>query len=168
MKSKAANNTKKKPKTTSKTIATNKEGLFNYEIIESYQAGLVLSGPEVKSAKLGQMSLKGSYVTIDANNEAWLIKSYINPYKPAKGAQDKYDPSSKRKLLLHKKEISSLLGKNKQKGLTIIPINVYTKRGLIKADIALAKGKTKIDKRETIKKRDTDREIQRTLKQRLG
>ncbi|MEK7072482.1 MAG: SsrA-binding protein SmpB [Patescibacteria group bacterium] len=151
-----------------KTIATNKDGLFNYEILETYQAGLVLSGPEVKAAKLGQMSLKGSYVTIDAQSEIWLIKSYITPYKPAKSAQEKYDPNRKRKLLLHKKEISSLIGKNKQKGLTIIPINVYTKKGLIKADIALARGKTKIDKRETIKKREADREIQRTLKQRLG
>lgn len=150
-----------------KIIATNKDGLFNYEIIETYQAGLVLSGPEVKAAKLGQMSLKGSYVTIDAHSEVWLLKSYITPYKPAKGAQENYDPDRKRKLLLHKKEISSLIGKNKQKGLTIIPINVYTNKGLIKTDIALARGKTKIDKRETIKKREATREIQRTLKQRV-
>lgn len=150
-----------------KTIATNKEGLFNYEIIDTYQAGLVLSGPEVKAAKLGQMSLKGSYVTIDPSGEAWLLKSYIAHYKPASGVQAKYDPSDKRKLLLHKKEISSLIGKIKQKGLTIIPINVYTKKGLIKTDIALARGKTKIDKREAIKKREAGREIQRTLKQRV-
>ncbi|MDO8668927.1 MAG: SsrA-binding protein SmpB [Candidatus Buchananbacteria bacterium] len=167
MKQKPTDITKKKINRPSKTIATNKEGLFNYEIIEKYQAGLVLSGPEVKAAKLGQMSLKGSYVTIDNNSEVWLIKSYITPYKPAKSAQAKYDPGQKRKLLLHKEEISSLLGKSKQKGLTIIPINVYTKRGLIKADIALARGKTKIDKRETIKKREASREIARTLKQRV-
>ena len=106
---------KPKPKGTSKTIATNKEGLYNYEIIETYQAGLVLSGPEVKAAKLGQMSLKGAYISFDSHNEAWLVKAYITPYKPAKGAQEKYDPSRKRKLLLHKKEIDSLMGKSKQK-----------------------------------------------------
>jgi len=166
MKTKSINSTNKKPKVANKTIATNKEGLYNYEIIETYQAGLVLSGPEVKAAKLGQMSLKGAYITFDNKNEAWLVKAYITPYKPAKSAQEKYDPSQKRKLLLHKKEIDSLIGKSKQKGLTIIPINVYTKRGLIKTDIALARGKSKIDKREIIKKRETSREIQRTLKQR--
>jgi len=149
----------------SKTIARNKDGLFNYEPIETYQAGIVLTGPEVKSAKLGHMSLKGSYATIDPNGEAWLVKSHISPYKPAGNAQKNYDPDQKRKLLLNKKELSSLIGKTKQKGLTIIPINVYTNRGLIKVDIALARGKTKIDKREAIKKRESKREIQRTLKQ---
>lgn len=149
----------------SKIIATNKEGLFSYEILETYQAGLVLTGPEVKAAKLGQLSLKGSYVTIDGKGEAWLIKAHIIPYQPAQNAQKKYDPNRSRKLLLHKKEISSLIGKSRQKGLTIIPINVYTKKGLIKTDIALARGKTKIDKRETIKKREAEREMRRTLKQ---
>ena len=148
-----------------KIIAANKAGLFNYEVIQTYQAGLVLSGPEVKAAKLGQMSLKGSYVTIDPSGEAWLLKSYIAPYKPASGVQAKYDPSDKRKLLLHKKEISSLIGKIKQKGLTIIPINVYTKKGLIKTDIALARGKTKIDKREAIKKREVQRQIRQKLRE---
>ena len=149
-----------------KIITKNKNGLFNYETIEIYQAGIVLSGPEVKAVKNGQISLKGSYVTIDPKEEAWLIKAHISPYKPALNAQKTYDPDQKRKLLLKKKEISSLLGKNKQKGLTIIPINVYTKRGLIKVDIALARGKTKVDKRETIKNREAKREIQRTLKRR--
>jgi SsrA-binding protein len=149
-----------------KYITKNKNGLFNYEVIETYQAGIVLSGPEVKSVKLGQISLKGSYATIDPNGEVWLVKAHISPYKPAVGAQKNYDPDQRRKLLLRKKEISSLIGKHKQKGLTIVPINVYTKRGLIKVDIALARGKTKIDKRETIKKREVKREIQRTLKNR--
>lgn len=167
MKLKSINIASNKFNGASKIIATNKDGLFNYEILETYQAGLVLSGPEVKAAKLGQMSLKGAYATIDGQSEAWLVKAYITPYKPAKGAQEKYQPDRPRKMLLHKKEITSLLGKSKQKGLTIIPINVYTKKGLIKADIALARGKTKIDKRETIKKREADREIQRTLKQRI-
>jgi SsrA-binding protein len=145
-------------------INKNKEGLFSYEVLETYQAGIVLSGPEVKAIKLGQVSLKGSYVTIDQNGEAWLTKAHISSYKPARNVQEKYDPDQPRKLLLNKKEIDKLIGKSKQKGLTIIPINVYTKRGLIKVDIALARGKTRIDKREVIKNREADREIQRTLK----
>lgn len=148
-----------------KIITKNKDGLFNYVILETYHAGIVLDGPEVKAVKLGQISLKGSYASVDPNGEVWLVKAHISAYKPAKDAQRNYDPDRRRKLLLHKKEINSLIGKNKQKGLTIIPINVYTKRGLIKVDIALARGKSKIDKRETIKERETKREIQRTLKQ---
>jgi len=147
-----------------KQIKTNKQGLFNYEVIHTYQAGIVLSGPEVKSVKGGNISLKGSYVSIDHNSEAWLVNAHISPYKPARNVQLKYDPEQKRKLLLRKKEIDSLIGKTKQKGLTIVPVSVYTIRGLIKLDIALARGKTAIDKREKIKKREADRQVQRSLK----
>lgn len=145
-------------------LTQNRESLFSYEILEHIQAGLVLTGPEVKAAKGGQISLKGSYASI-VNNEAWLTNCYIGPYQPAKNQQTGYDPLRRRKLLLNKKEISSLIGKNKQKGLTIIPISVYTIKRLIKVDLALAKGKSKIDKRESIKKREVNRQIQRTLKQ---
>ncbi len=145
-------------------IKKNKEGLYNYEVLETYQAGIVLSGPEVKAVKNSHISLKGCYVSIDSKGEAWLVKCHISPYAPAQGAQAKYDPDQARKLLLHKKEIDSLIGKSKQKGLTIIPTRVYTNRGLIKIDIALVRGKTSIDKRETIKKRDIEREIRRSLK----
>lgn len=148
-----------------KNITKNKDGLFNYEVIECYQAGIVLSGPEVKSVKKGQISLKGSYVTIDPKQEVWLVNAHISPYKPAAEVQKKYDPDQKRKLLLRKKEIKSLMGKSKQKGLTIIPVYVYTYKSLIKVEIALARGKTKIDKREQIKKREVKRQIHRTLKQ---
>jgi len=147
-----------------KIINKNKDGLFNYEIIETWQAGLVLSGPEVKSVKTGQISLKGSFVNIDKNNELWLIGAHISPYKPAKSHQIGYLPEQKRKLLLNKKEIESILGKKSQKGLTIIPISVYTNKRLIKLEIGLARNKNKIDKRETIKKRELDREIKRSLK----
>ncbi len=147
-----------------KLINKNKEGLFNYEVLDNYQAGIVLSGPEVKSVKNSQISLKGSYISIDSNSEAWLINSHISAYKPAKNAQLNYDTDQKRKLLLHKKEISSLIGKSKQKGLTIIPVSVYTVNGLIKLDIALARGKSNIDKRENIKKREVNRQIRRSLK----
>jgi SsrA-binding protein len=149
-----------------KTIAQNKNALFNYETIETYEAGIVLSGPEVKSVKNGHLQLKGSYISIDADGEAWLVNAYISPYKPAQGAQQKYDPDRRRKLLLHKKEIDSLMGKTKQKGLTIIPISVYTKKGLVKVELALARGKTKVDKRESIKRREAAREISRALKSR--
>ena len=145
-------------------IVRNKEGLFNYEVLEKYTAGLVLSGPEVKAVKGGQISLKGSYVTIDSKSEVWLANCHISPYKPASGHQQGYQPDQPRKLLLNKKEISSLIGKSKQKGLTIIPISVYTSRRLIKVEIGLARGKTQIDKRDSIRKREIDREIRRTLK----
>lgn len=147
-----------------KILHQNKFANFNYEILEKYEAGIVLSGPEVKSVKKGQLSLKGSYVSIDPQNEVWLVGSYVTPYAPAKGQQAHYDPARPKKLLLNKKEISSLIGLGKQKGLTIIPLSVYTKKRLIKVEIALVKGKSKIDKRETIKKREVNREIQRTLK----
>lgn len=147
-----------------KIITKNKEGLFSHEVLESWRAGLVLSGPEVKATKGGLISLKGSFVQTDKNNEAWLVNAYIGPYKPAKSQQTGYDPYRRRKLLLNKREISSILGKKSQKGLTIIPISVYTSKRLIKVEIGLARGKTKIDKRESIKKRELNREILRTLK----
>lgn len=149
-----------------KNITTNKEGLFGYEVLEKWQAGIMLSGPETKAVKLGQASLKGSFVQIDKKGEVWLINAYIGPYKPAKGHQTGYEPLKRRKLLLNRKEIDSLTGKKAQKGLTIIPISLYTNRRLVKVEIALARGKTKIDKRENIKKREVQREISRTLKQR--
>jgi len=149
-----------------KILAKNTEGLFNYEIMDKLTAGIVLSGPEVKSIKNSRLSLKGSYIRIDHDSEAWLINCHVAPYEPAKNVQMGYDPQKPRKLLLRKKEISSLIGKSKQKGLTIIPTSVYNNKGLIKVEIALVKGKTKVDKRESIKKREVDRQIKRTLKQR--
>lgn len=148
-----------------KIIINNKEGLFNNEVIEKWQAGIVLSGPETKSVKLGQVSLKGSFVQIDSKNELWLINCYIAPYQPAKNNQINYNPYRKRKLLLNRREIAAIIGKKSQKGLTIIPISLYTNRRLIKVEIALVRGKTKLDKRENIKKREIQREIKRTLKQ---
>lgn len=147
-----------------KIIVKNKEGLFDYEILETWQAGVVLSGPEVKAAKAGQIGLKGSFIQLDSRNEPWLTNVYIAPYKPAKTQQAGYDPYQRRKLLLTKREIDSIIGRKAQKGLTIIPISVYTKRRLIKVEIGLARGKRKIDKRESIKKREMQREIRGTLK----
>ncbi len=146
------------------TLATNKKALFDYQVLEKIEAGVALSGPEVKSTKLGQINLKGSYISIDGENQVWLVDVHISPYRPATSVQKDYQPNQRRKLLLKKKEIDYLKGKNKEKGLTILPISVYTKGSLIKLEIAVVKGKKKYDKRETIKKRETDREIGRKLK----
>jgi len=139
------------------TIASNKQVFYNYKIIDTQEAGIVLSGPEVKSIKKGQMDLKGSYVEIDAGGEAWLTNSYIAPYKPAKTAEKNYNPNAPRKLLLTKREIRFLIGKQKERGFSIVPVEVYLKNNFIKIKIGIAKGKKKFDKREDIKKRDFER-----------
>jgi SsrA-binding protein len=146
------------------TLATNPRARYDYEILETYEAGLVLAGHEVKSIKTGHISLKGSYVTIK-DNEAYLINAHIPPYQP-KNAPVDYDPSRSRKLLLHKKEIKALIGQTKQKGLTLVPLRVYTKHRKIKLEFGLGRGKRKFDKRETIKKREAQRRIEKALKKR--
>ena len=150
------------------TITKNKQALYNYEIIEKYEAGIMLAGHEVKSVKNGQINLKGSYVTIGVDPKSqkpalFLMKANISLYKHA-GSMPNYDPERPRKLLIHKKELNSLIGKTKEKGLTIIPISVYTKGNLVKIEFALAKGKKLHDKREQIMKRDIERDIGRKLK----
>ena len=144
------------------TIAKNKKAYFDYEILETYEAGIVLTGHEVKSAKLGHISLKGAYVTIK-NNEAYLTGANISPYQPANMPKD-YDPTRSRKLLLNRAEISALIGKSKSEGLTMLPLSVYTKKGKIKVEVGLARGKRKYEKREKIKRRDTEREIGRKIR----
>jgi len=144
------------------TLATNPRAKYDYQILETYEAGLVLTGQEVKSIKTGHISLRGSYVTIKGE-EAWLINAQIPPYQPKNVPAD-YEPTRSRKLLLHKKEIKSLIGQTKQKGLTLVPLRVYTKRGKIKLGFALGRGKRKVDKREKIKKREVKRKIDRALR----
>ena len=146
------------------TIAKNKKALHDYQVLEKLEAGIALLGPEVKSVKAGQINLKGSYVSIDNKMEAWLVGAHISPYKPASANQHKYQPTRTRKLIFHKKEIGHLLGKSREKGLTILPISVYTKGGLIKLAVAVVRGKKQHDKRQTIKKRESDREIRSKLK----
>lgn len=146
-------------------IATNKTGLYNYQILEKLEAGIVLTGAEVKSVKLGQINLKGSYVSIN-KDIPWLIKCHISPYKMS-GSQKNYEPTRPRKLLLKKSEISSLIGRLSSAGLTLIPVSVYTKGGLIKLEIGLAKGKKETDKREKIKKREINRRIQRIMRNKI-
>ena len=144
-------------------FAENKKAHFDYEILETYEAGLVLSGAEVKSIKNGRMNLTGSYVNFH-NGELYLIGTFIAPYQPKNQPTD-YDPSSSRKLLLRKKEIASLAGKIKTKGLTLIPLKVYNKGRRIKLEFAVARGKKQYDKREIIAKREAARNIERRLKE---
>ena len=144
------------------SYAENRKARFNYEILEKYETGIELLGTEVKSVRGGQMSLEGAFVII-RGGEAFLINANIPPFQP-KNAPKNYDPLRNRKLLLTKKEIAELAGSEKNKSLTIVPISVYNKNRKIKVEIALVKGKKKLDKRETIKKRETDRELRREYK----
>jgi len=148
-----------------KILAKNRRATFDYDLIKKYEAGLVLRGIEVKSVKNGHASLKGSFVTIH-NNELFLTNAHISPYKFAGNIKD-YDPTASRKLLLHKKEIKHLLGKSKTEGLTMVPLSLYTVRNRVKLEFALAKGKKKYDKRETLKKKTARREMDRKLKSRF-
>ena len=144
--------------------AENRKARFNYEILEKYETGIELLGTEVKSVRDGQMSLEGAFVIV-RGGEAFLINANIPPYQ-IKNAPKDYDPLRNRKLLLTKKELDILAGSEKNKSLTIVPISVYNKGRKVKVEIALVKGKKKFDKRETLKKRDTDREIRREYKER--
>jgi SsrA-binding protein len=138
-----------------KVLADNRRARFDYDIKDTFVAGLVLTGAEVKSVKGGNVSLTGAYVSV-AQNGASLINCHIGPYKYA--ANEKYDPTHSRKLLLNKSEINQMLGK--EKGLTIIPLDIFQgNRGLLKIRIGLGKARKKTDKREYIKKREAQKEI---------
>ena len=143
-------------------LADNKKAFFDYEILEKLEAGIMLSGQETKSVRNGQASMKGTFVTFH-NNDAYLTNMNISPYKQA-GPLPDYEPNKSRRLLLHKREIEYLREKSQEQGLTIVPLRVYTKNRFIKIEIAIARGKKQYDKRETIKKRETDREIRRIIK----
>lgn len=140
-------------------ITTNKRAYFDYQILETYEAGIELKGFEVKAIKNGRINLSGSYIVIRAN-EAWLLNSDIPPHQP-KNAPIDYDSKRIRRLLLKKEEIKNLIGRTAEKGLTLMPLKAYTKRDKIKIEIGLAKSKKKFDKRESIKKRDIEREVNR-------
>ena len=145
-----------------KVFADNKNAYFNYEILEKFEAGIVLLGSEVKSIKTGRVSIRGSYIILK-DNEPYLVGANIPPYQPKNSPAD-YNPERFRKLLLNRKEIDQLIGKTKEKGLALIPLKIYGKNAIIKLEFGIGKGKKKSDKRETIKKRETAREIERTLK----
>ena len=142
-----------------KSLASNKRAKFDFDITDTYDAGLVLTGAEVKALKSGNASLTGSYVKISPTG-ASLINAHIGAYKYA--VQDGYDPTKSRKLLLNKKEINALIGKDK--GATIIPLEIYVgQRNLVKLKIGVGRGRKKEDKREYIKKRDTKREVSKSI-----
>ncbi|MBU1102745.1 SsrA-binding protein SmpB [Patescibacteria group bacterium] len=140
----------------------NRHAHYEYEILDKYEAGLALSGFEVKSIRSGHISLQGAYVVIK-NREAFLINANVPAYQ-SQNTPAGYEPTRSRKLLLHRAEISSLIGKTKQPGLTLVPLRVYTKSGKLKLEFALARGKKAFDKREKIKKREFERQKQRILK----
>ncbi len=146
-----------------KPITENKKAYFNYEILEKFEAGISLLGHEVKSIKLGRMNLSGCYVVLK-NEEVFLVGCQVPPYQPKNTPSD-YNPERSRKLLLKKSEIKYLIGKANQQGLTFVPLKVYIKGGKIKLEFGVAKGLKKKDKRDLIKKKEINREIERSLKE---
>lgn len=145
-----------------KTLILNKRARYDYEILETFEAGVALLGKEVKSLKKSQGRLDGAYAYI-IEGEAMILNMYISPYQP-KNTMGAVEPDRSRKLLLRKREIDYLIGKLKEKHLTLIPTKVYMKNGKVKIELGLGRGKTKIDKRETIKKRDMEREMRNKFK----
>jgi SsrA-binding protein len=152
------------PKNGVKVIARNKKALHEYHVEDTYEAGIVLTGTEIKSIRQGRVNLKDSYARID-NGEVFLLNMHISPFE--QGNRFNHDPTRTRKLLLHKEEINKLIGLTQQKGFTLVPLDVHLKNGFAKVQLALAKGKKLHDKRQTIAKRDADREIRRQMKERM-
>jgi SsrA-binding protein len=146
---------------TIKIICQNRKAHHDFQILETLEAGLALMGPEVKSLRLGRANLKDSYAQIKGG-EVWLHQAHISAYENAPAGEQ--DPTRVRKLLIHRHEIKRLIGKVQGKGLTLIPLKLYFKSGKAKVEVALAKGKKLYDKRETIRKRDETRDLQRTIR----
>lgn len=144
-----------------KILAQNKKARFNFEILETYEAGIELKGTEVKSIRLGKINLGEGFASID-NSEVFLKQVHISPYE--QGNIFNVDPLRPRKLLLHKYEIQKLIGETTQKGYTLVPLKMYLKRGKVKIEIGLARGKKNYDKREALQKKDVERRLQRELK----
>ena len=145
-----------------KIISDNRQARYLYEILETYEAGIELVGTEVKSIREGKVNLRDGYALI-RNGEAWLLNVHISPYQ-ASGQYFNHEPRRTRKLLLHRREINKLIGQVEQKGLTLVPLKLYFKRGRVKVSIGLAKGKKLHDKRESIKRRQDQREMARAMK----
>ena len=148
-----------------KIITENRKARFNYEILEHFEAGFVLQGSEVKSLRNGKANLGDAYASIK-NGEIYLHHAHISPYQVTHYAD--HNPLRERKLLLHSQEIRKLIGKVQIKGLTLVPLKMYFKDGRAKVELALAKGKNVVDKRETIKRRDEDRNMRKAIKQGRG
>ena len=147
------------------SLALNKDARYRYDLLETFTAGLILTGQEVKSVKLGQVSLKGSYISWRQHkgiSRLYLVGAHVSAYKYATNPD--FNPLRERELLLNKSEITRLLGKTAEKGLTLIPLKLYTERSFVKLEFALARGKKLHDKRESLKKKAIDRDLKRTLK----
>ena len=142
-------------------VATNRQASYRYNLLDKWEAGLVLTGTEVKSLRGGKAQLKDGYATV-TNGEVWLHNVHIPPYGPA--TRDNHEPERPRKLLMHKREIERLIGKTKEKGLTLVPTRLYFSGPRAKVEIALARGKDTIDKRQTIKERELKREMERSFR----
>lgn len=149
------------PKGEGKLIAQNRKARYEYTILDTIEAGIVLQGTEIKSIRAGRINLKDGYASI-RNGEIWLVNVHIAPFE--QGNQFNHDPVRPRKLLMKKKQIDRLIGEVKQGGITLVPLKVYIKNGFAKVLIGLAKGKKQYDKRETIKRRDQDRQLRRAIK----
>jgi len=145
-----------------KIYSENKKASHNYEILEKFEAGISLIGPEVKSIKNGRISISGAYVLIK-EKEVYLVGANIPPYQPA-NMPENYNPQRDRKLLLTKKEIKYLIGKSQSKGISLVPLKIYERNAKIKLEFGIGKGRKKYDKREKIKKRESKKEIERKLK----
>jgi SsrA-binding protein len=154
----------RKRKAAAGDIASNRQAAYRYNLLDRFEAGLVLAGTEVKSLREGGVQLKDAYATV-RDGEVWLIGMYIAPYGPA--ARDNHDPERDRKLLLHRGEIDRLIGATRERGLTLVPTRVYFADGgaRAKVELALARGKDVYDKREAIRKRDTARDVARELRE---
>jgi SsrA-binding protein len=146
-----------------KPIAENRKARHEYQLLERYEAGLVLTGTEVKSLRQGGASLQQAYADV-RDGEVWLVGAHIAEY--GQGNVNNHDPDRDRKLLLHRREIASLVGKVRERGLTLVPTRMYFKDGRAKVELALARGKERRDKRRDIAKRDAERQIERALKSR--
>ncbi len=147
-----------------KIITTNRKAYHNYHVLDSLEAGIALTGTEIKSIREGRISLNEAYIRPEAG-ELWLVGAHIARYEP--GSYMSHEPTRQRKLLLHRNQINSLISQLREKGLTLIPLKIYLKDGKAKLEIALGRGKKLYDKRETIAKRDSAREIERAVKERV-
>ncbi len=146
-----------------KSIAENRKAFHDYHIIETFEAGVALLGTEVKAIREGNVNLRDSYASVE-DGEVWILNVHINPYSHR--GYSSHEPTRKRKLLLHRREIRKLIGKTVEKGLTLVPTRLYFHNGHVKVALALGKGKQAHDKRETIKRRETDRETRAAVKER--
>ena len=144
-----------------KVVCTNKKARYDYSIEETYEAGMVLTGTEVKSLRNGKANLKDSYAKV-IDGEIYLLDCHISPY--AMGTHSNHEPERRRKLLMHRREIKRLTGKTVERGLTLVALKIYFKNGRAKVELALARGKRNYDKRETLRKRTADREMERAMR----